>query len=73
MKMKDLGNQLAIIIHAEKSWIARYFSYQRFWRVNEANESFSIVLTHEPRLHAAFDKRSFAYRLKELFWITEDK
>ena len=35
-----------------------YYSYQRFWHVNEAYGSFSIVLTNKPRLNAARDKRS---------------
>ena len=30
-----------------------YYSYQRFWHVNEAYGSFSIVFTHKPRLNAA--------------------
>ena len=40
-----------------------YYSHQRFRHINEANESFSIVMTHSPRLHAVSNKRSFACRL----------
>ena len=39
-----------------------HYSYQRTWHLNEANGWFSIVLTHQPRLHAAVNKRSFACR-----------
>ena len=40
-----------------------YCIYQRFQRINEANGSICIVLTHEPRLHAVLNKRSFDRRL----------
>ena len=39
-----------------------YHSYQRFCHTNEANGSFSNLLTHKPRLHAALSKWSFARR-----------
>ena len=39
------------------------YSDQRFWHVNEACGSFSLVLTHKDTLHAAFNKRSFTCRL----------
>ena len=35
-----------------------YFTYQRFQLINEANGSFCIVLTHQPRLYAALNKRA---------------
>lgn len=40
-----------------------HHSYHRFWRVNEANGSFSFNLTRKPRLHAALNKTRFACRL----------
>ena len=38
------------------------YRYQRFRNTNDAHESFSIGLTHWPRLHAAVNKRRFACR-----------
>ena len=35
-------------------------SYQRFSHINEASEKLSIALTHQPPLHAALNKRTFA-------------
>ena len=35
-------------------------SYSRFWHINEANGSTSIVSTHSLRLYAAVKKRSYA-------------
>ena len=35
-------------------------SYRRFKHINEAKESFLIVLTHKPRLHVAANKGSLA-------------
>lgn len=40
-----------------------YYSYQWHWRANQANESFYIVLTHQPHLRVALNKRNFALRL----------
>ena len=39
------------------------YSYQWFWHINECNRSFTIALTHYPRLHAALYKRTFTYGL----------
>ena len=36
-----------------------YCIYQRFWHINEANKSFSIVLIYKPCLHTAVDKIGF--------------
>ena len=38
-------------------------SHKTFWDINEANASFSIVLTHWPRLLVAVKQRSFACAL----------
>ena len=38
-------------------------SYRRFRETNEACGSFSTALTHQPRVHAAVNKRNFAYSL----------
>ena len=45
-------------------WNGCYHSYQRFRHVNETNVTFSIVLTHKPRLQTHLNNRSFACRLK---------
>ena len=49
---------LRIIADSDEYGNGCYYSYQRFWHVNEAYGPFSIVLTNKPRLNAAWDKRS---------------
>ena len=41
-------------------WHRWFRSYQRFYHINEAKGSFSIVLTLKPRLHGAVNKGGFA-------------
>ena len=50
--------QLLYLLLKTETGSGCYYSYQRFWHKNEASGSFSIVLTHQPRLHTALKKRS---------------
>ena len=52
-------------LHPQWHWItvddnSSYRSYQRFEHANKATGSFSIVLTHKPRLHVTVNKGGFA-------------
>jgi len=50
--------------------VAVVFHLSAVWHTNEANGSFSIVLTHQPRPHAAVNKRNLAYLNRNSTGIT---
>ena len=63
-----MATQVNVIIHELLMLLITkcnhcYCSYHGFWHIHEANWSFYLVLTHYSRLHAAVNKRGFAYRL----------